>query len=315
MTEAEERIDRLRALAERVIERFAGHPGVVRLQAVLDTYDRAGGGLVAAGLAYTSLLALLPGMLLGLSVVGYLVRDPADQEKIVELIGQALPPLEDLARSAFQQVSTGAVPTSIIAIVGLLWGASRFYANLDTAFSRIFAGAPRRNPVVQTIRGVLLFVILVVIPVALVAASSVVAWLGQLAPDGIDPPGIAASLLDIASPIGSLVAFAVAVGLCFRFVPSQRVAWRSVTVPAVVVGLVLAVFTQIYVFIAPRLVGVAALYGTFVALFALLAWLSIGFNLLLLGAAWTEVRGRLGPWLEPRIEADVARIEDETGGA
>ncbi len=34
----------------------------------------------------------------------------------------------------------------------------------------------------------------------------------------------------------------------------------------------------------------AALYGAIVTVFALLAWLSIAFNMLLIGAAWTWVR-------------------------
>ena len=38
------------------------------------------------------------------------------------------------------------------------------------------------------------------------------------------------------------------------------------------------------------MVGFAALFGTFVTIFALLAWMSISFNMLLLGASWTRVR-------------------------
>lgn len=315
MSEAENDIDRLRALAEQLIEKVGGHPGVVRLQAVFDAYDLGGGGLVAAGLAYTSLLALLPGMLLGVSILGFLVRDPADQERIVAFIGQALPPLEDIARAAFQQVSAGAVPTGVIAIAGLLWGASRFYANLDTAFSHIFRGAPRRNPVVQTVRGVILVGILVILPVLLLAVGSVATWLTQFAPEGVDLPQAGGALLSLISPVGSLVAFTVTVALCYRFVPSERVAWRSLALPAVLVGLVLAVFTQIYAFIAPRLIGWAALYGTFVALFALLAWLSIGFNVLLIGAAWTDVRVRLGPWIDGGVRSGNGTAASATRGA
>ena len=39
---------------------------------------------------------------------------------------------------------------------------------------------------------------------------------------------------------------------------------------------------------------ISALYGAIVAVFALLAWLSIGFNMLLIGAAWTRVRASGG---------------------
>ena len=45
-----------------------------------------------------------------------------------------------------------------------------------------------------------------------------------------------------------------------------------------------------FAFIAPLMTRISALYGAIVAVFALLAWLSIGFNMLLIGAAWTRVR-------------------------
>jgi len=312
--EVEDRIDGLRRLAEKIVERLGGHPGVVRLQAVMDTYDRAGGGLVASGLAYTSLLALLPAFLLVLSVVGYVLRDPAVQQQIVAGVAEVLPPLEDLAKLALAGVSSNVVPSGIVAIVTLIWGASRFYANLDTAFSHIFSGAPRRNPVIQTIRGVLLTAVLVIVPVGLVTAGSIVQWLDHLAPGGVQLGVVLTTVLDVASPVGSLVAFAFVVAVCYRVVPNEHVPWRALRLPAVSIGLVLAVFTQIYVFIAPRLMGLWAVFGTALAVFGLLAWLSIAFNVLLVGAAWTEVRSRLGPYTLASMvgwTGDQARPADE----
>lgn len=315
MSDPEAGVDWLRALVERIAERVAdvlgGNPAVKRVSDVLDVYDRAGGGLVAAGLAYTSLLALLPGLLLVLSIIGYLIRDPADQQRIVDFIGTALPPLKDLAAAAFEQVSRSAVPSGVIAVIGLLWGSSRFYANLDTAFSHIFSGAPRRNPVLQTIRGLLLTGILVVAPVILVIAGSVVGWLGDLAPDGGHVSQTVALTMDIASPIVTVAVFVLVVVACYRLVPSERVGWRPLGLPAAVVGVVLAVFTQLYALLSQWLVGLAALYGTLVAAFALLAWLSIGYNVLLVGAAWTRVRASDGLLLD--VFAAIREREGRAG--
>ncbi len=55
-------------------------------------------------------------------------------------------------------------------------------------------------------------------------------------------------------------------------------------------ALTLAGFAQLYALLAPLLTRMAAVYGTFVAFFAILAWLSISFNVLLFGACWTRVR-------------------------
>jgi YihY family inner membrane protein len=282
--------DRLRALAAEVARRVGGIAAVRTLLATLATYDRAGGGLIAAGLAYTSLLALLPGLLLLVSVIGFWVDGPDQRDRIVALIGEAVPPLEDISRIAFEQVASGAVPSGIIAIVGLLWGSSRFYAAIDNAFTRVFHGGRRRNEIERTLRGVLVTALVVALPLLALLVGSVAAWLLDLAPGAGDVEGSARALWQLATPLGSSLLFVVGTILVYRFVPGEPPSMQALLVPAILVGLVLAGFAQLFTWIGPRLAGVAAIYGTFVALFALLAWLAISFNLLLLGASWTRVR-------------------------
>lgn len=284
----------LRAIADRVVGRIGGHPAVVELRAVLAVYDAAGGGLLAGGLAYAALVAVLPGLLLGLSIVGLVVGSPAERERIVAFIAQSLPPLEAAARSAFEQVSAGAVPTGILAIAGLVWGSSRFYASLDVALARVFHDARQRHPLARVVRGVVVTALIVVLPVAVVTFGTVTGWLLDVAPGGPEIGGAARIVVDAVSPVGSLALFFAGTALVLRFVPARRVPTRALLVPATVAAVVLAAFTQLFTFLAPRLVGVAALYGAFVAVFALLAWLSVGFNVLLLGAAWTRVRADAG---------------------
>lgn len=299
---------RWRAVAASAIGRIGGLPAVRTLVATLSTYDRAGGGLVAGGLAYGALIALLPGLLLALSAFGLVVDDPAVREELVGLIATAFPPLEELARIALDQVSVGAVPTGIIAFVGLLWGSSRFYAALDSAFSRVFHDAPRRNEVVRTLRGLVVTGLLVALPIVVLGVGAVAAWLLDAAPG--DPPAGALEqlLLRVGSPLGSIVLFVGGTLLVYRYVPATRVPVRAFRLPALVVGLALAAFTQVFALLAPVLFGMAALFGTLVTAFALLAWLSIGFNVLLLGAAWTHVRA------DPSADATgTGAMQDRTG--
>jgi uncharacterized BrkB/YihY/UPF0761 family membrane protein len=58
----------------------------------------------------------------------------------------------------------------------------------------------------------------------------------------------------------------------------------------VVTGIAIVVLSQIFLFVAPRIVGAAAVAGSLAAAFIALAWLSFTFQLLLLGAAWARVR-------------------------
>lgn len=291
--------DRLRLLVERVVARVGGLRATRTLLGVLEAYDRAGGGLTASGLAYTSLIALLPGLLLMVSIFGLLIDDPEIQEQLVSAVAEAVPPLEDFARAAFESVSAGAVPTGIIALVGLLWGSSRFYAALDYAFTRIFLDGRQRNEIERTVRGVIVTFLLVAVPLGGLILSLVTGWLSSVAPGPV-----AGVLLQILSPLGSFLLFVTGTVLVYRYVPAKHVPWRALVLPALLAGVILAGFTQLYAFFAPLLTKMAAVYGTFVAFFAILAWLSISFNVLLFGACWTRVREQGLPEPGPESGAD-----------
>ena len=133
--------------------------------------------------------------------------DPAVRAQIVDWIGRAVPPLEDVAEAALESVSQGAVPSSIVAIIFLLWGSSRLYANMDYAFSKIFHGGRLRNEIERTARGVFLTIVVVGLPLAVLFIGSITGWLLDLAPDLTNVQGIARSLLTLASPLGSLLLF------------------------------------------------------------------------------------------------------------
>jgi membrane protein len=310
----EPRADRVRELATRVVETVGGIPAVRTLVGVLAAYDAGGGGLMAAGLAYSALFALVPGTLLVAGAIGLFVSDPELRAQIVAFIAEAVPPLADVVNTALESVAAGAVPTSIIALIGLLWGASRFYAALDYAFSKVFHGEPRRNEIVRTLRGLLVAGLLIGLPIAAVVASGLTAWLQGLAPDDGLVEAAVQTLVQLASPAGTVVLFVGSVALVYRFVPPKAPGLRALLPPALVVGVLMAAFTQLFTLIAPRMVGFAALFGTFVAIFALLIWLSISCNMLILGAAWTRVRA-VGPEIEEGTTAAAGVAGDQGGDA
>src|SRR4029077_1201891 len=66
-------IDRVQRLADRVQK----IPLVVRLQEILEIYNKAGGGLLAAGLAYGALFAALTGLLFVVGLIGLVISHPA----------------------------------------------------------------------------------------------------------------------------------------------------------------------------------------------------------------------------------------------
>ena len=77
------------------------------------------------------------------------------------------------------------------------------YAALDSALSRVFHDAPRRNIFEQTIRGIVVTGLFVALPMVAFVTGSVASWLIDLAPDELGISGAARGLWQAASPLSS----------------------------------------------------------------------------------------------------------------
>lgn len=259
-----------------------------RVRRIADRYGAAGGALLAGGLAYSALFAVVPAVVLVLGVVGLLLGGDADRAAVAEAIGRAIPPLRPLLEPALDELAGLSASMSVLGFIVLVWGASRFAASLEIALTLVFGGPARRGIV-----GRQLFALASVVALCLaVVAGSVLAGLASLLEAsrlaGLfwHPDPLFGGFLTLAAP----VAVATVLTLAFRLVPPRTPRWRSILPPALTIGLVLAVGTQAFVVLAPRLVGAAAVLGTLAAAFAALAWFGATFQILLLGAAWVAER-------------------------
>jgi YihY family inner membrane protein len=261
---------------------------VATARRVMQVYDDAGNGLLAGGLTYSALFALLPSLLLITGILGFVVDDPERRRAIVEGIGRSLPPLRGFLDASLQQITEGAAGAGLIGLIGLAWGASRFYGSLDDAVSRIFRSAPKRGLIARTLRGIFSVVLLV----SVFLGSLILAGIGSyLADQTASRLGTESdSFWRVATPLLTGIVFVGAAVLIYRLVPAIHVPWAAAAVPALLVGIGLTLLTQLFAYIAPRVIGAAAVYGTFVAIFAAMIWLATGFQMLLMGAAWVSIR-------------------------
>ncbi|HEY0443485.1 MAG TPA: YhjD/YihY/BrkB family envelope integrity protein [Candidatus Limnocylindrales bacterium] len=271
-----------------LVDRVVGLAPVRTAMRVLKIYGDAGGGLLAGGLTYSAVFAVLPSLLLLTGLVGFMVTDPERRAAIVGGIGRALPPLEGLVTNLVESISKGSAGFGLLGLLGLAWGASHFYGSLDDAFSRIFLNDPKRGFIARTVRGLLSVMLLVTVFVAALGLTGIGSYIADQTATRFG--GGTASFWQIASPALAAVVFVSATVLVYRVVPGRRVSWSALWLPALVAGVLLALLTQLFSFIAPRLIGVASVYAAFVAVFAAMVWLSTGFQILLIGAAWVRDR-------------------------
>ena len=235
----------------------------------------------------------MPAVLLLAGVVGLLVGDPVERAELVETIVGVLPPMRDLIEVVLTEAAREAAPVSILGAIALVWGTSRFVVAFQDAIARVMSGDRRRGLLKSNLGALAAVVLMIAAIVASTFLSGILSFLEAGEATGVlrlvgAAVSLALGVLPVVITIGSTI-------LVYRIVPATSQPWRAVIVPGFVIGLVLTAIARIFVFIAPRLIGAAALLGTLAAVFAALAWLALSFQALLIGAAWVRDRAERIP--------------------
>jgi YihY family inner membrane protein len=250
--------------------------------------------LLAGGLAYAALFAIVPGVLLLAGVVGLVYADPVEQAKVVAIVVSVLPPLRDLIEVVLTDAARAAGPVSIFGAIFLVWGTSRFVVAFEDAIARVMGGDKRRGLLASNLGALAAVVLMIGAIVLSTLLSGIVAFIEAGAALGV--LHVVGEVISIGLGFVPVVATIAATVLVYRIVPLPAPTWRAVVVPGITVGLALTVLARVFVFLAPRLLGAAAFLGALATAFAALAWLSLSFQAILLGAAWVRDRtDRLTP--------------------
>jgi len=275
------------SLRERIgaLERRARRlPPVRVLLSVMDSYNAAGGGLLASGLAFSALFAIVPGLLLLVSVLVIIVDDPATRNRVIAWVIDQVPPLEEVATSIVDSVADSARVGSIIGLAGFVWGASGFYLAIDGAINRFFPAQHGRDAVMGRVRGVIATAIVVIAVLSAFAASTAVSVVNGFL--GIQADG----LLPIVTPLVAIAVACLVCLACYLLLPVRPPGWRAALPPAIVAGIAIGLLTSLFGVLAPMLVGGFTGLGVIASVFIALVWLNWLFQAVLLGAAYARAR-------------------------
>jgi membrane protein len=288
---------RIAAGVEPLVARALGVPRIAMAHVVVRRFSAAGGPVLARSLAFVALFALVPAILVILSIVGALVADPAVRADIVALVAAQIPPLSPVLDEALTSFSGLAPASGIVGLLLLAWTASSLVRALDGAFRVIFEDDGVGRTLLRD----------AVALVAVALGTLVTAIVLVL----VTFPGPVGTVVGVPGPLGrvagSLAGVTGLVALAYRFVPRPRPAWRSLWPPALAASLAIFGLTALFGVLGPLLFGSAQLYGAFGALFLGLIWLGNVTQILLLGAAWVAERDRRGR------DAAQLRSEQEAG--
>lgn len=256
-------------------------------RAVIDRFNAAGGGLLAAGIAYNTLFAIIPMALFGSAILGFFVTNPATLDNVRDALTDWAPPLSSFVDELLFGLATASPSLSIIGLVGSIWGATRLFASLETGIGAMYAGTPRRGIVASTICRVASVVVIAGVIVAAFLATSVASFVSELGVVG--DVGLDAVFLGLLLVLPAALS-SLALVFVYVLVPPIRPTRSAVILPAVAVGIGLVLLTRAFAVLAPRALGANFVYGTLGAMFVALAWLGLTYTLILIGAAWVRER-------------------------
>jgi membrane protein len=274
---------------------------------------------IGAALAYYTIFALTPGIVILMALAGVLLGPGAESQilgQFHELIGdQGAKAIEATVRSArATPPGTAELILSLVTLVLGLWGV---FGELQDGLNTIWGVTPKAGRRVRDIvkerfwsfamvvgTGFLLLVSLVV-TAWLAAVSTYVSYL-QPAP---------ALALEALNSVISLVVITGAFAVIFKLLPDVKVAWRDVWLGAAVTSL-LFTLGKFLIGLYLGKSAVASAYGAAGSLVIIVVWVYYSAQILLFGAeftkVWTKRRGS-GFKIEKTAKPVTAEARAEQG--
>jgi membrane protein len=287
------------------------------LSQTLDEFSKTRADLLAAALAFHSLLSMAPLIILAVAIAGLVLGEAAAHAGVTQLLEDTLgersaATVNDWVREASESGGLA----SAVSVVLTLFTASRLGETLRNALNQIaqvdvFMAAGFRATIADYVRR-RIFAFAVVAasgPLLLVMVLSRTLLTGfhnrLFASSPLE--GLVVQLLQLGVSLGS-VAFTSA--LVFRYVPDTRIGWRNAWVGGVLTSVLFNIGNALVSWYLAR-ASVTAAYGAAGSLVVVLLWLHFSAQIFLLGAGFTRVYSqRYGSALTEDEKRDVQEAED-----
>ena len=278
------------------------HRLVRTLREAFRTYSRTACGQRAAAISYSVLFSLVPFVVLLVSVVELVLPETMQERFVSWLVGTIQLP-GDLDTSVDSAVAAAGEPASLaglIALVGLLWGASAMARSIRSAFVAVWDVEVDR----PYVRGKLLDLALVLggglVVVGLFAISLVAqlaATVGERAREELGAGGGGSAFAATGQIVGSVALSIVVFAALFRFAAPVETRVRDVLPGAIVAALGFQAATAGFSVYLDRFARFDEVYGPLGAVFAFLLLVYVTAVVLLFGAAVAAA------WPRERLES------------
>lgn len=256
-----------------------------------------------AAFSYYATFSIFPLLLLGITVIGFVIGDdaPARERMLGAIAAPGTPVYEALTKTltAMQEAGGGARGLSaVVGVISLLFGASGAFVELDATLNRIWCVPERKSTgivgaikvlVVERLSG---FAIVLGLGLTLIASLVMSAVFSALAKstEGLHTwtPAIWKTS-ELALSIALMSAVFVA---AFRYIPRSRPPFRDVVGGAVLTTVMLTILKEIFALYLSKLTSYSA-YGLAGGMLGLATWIYLSSMIIFFGAQLTRIHAEM----------------------
>jgi len=271
----------------------------------------------SAALSFYTMLSLSPLLVLVLSVTTLFVSAESVEQ---ELLSQMVALIGPRGAEAIQTVLVNARKSgelwsaNILGIAFLIFGATAVFVQLQNALNRIWGVQPAPEKVWLSFLATRLLSFGMALTVGFLLLVSLIAsaFLSALNNTVAVQLPMEVTLLRILEAVSSFVVITVLFALLFRFVPDVVVAWRELTVGALITALLFTIGKELIGYYLGR-AAIASVYGAAGSLVVLLIWIYYTANVFFFGAEVAQAYARrFGTPIRPGRFAEMTKEREIT---
>lgn len=249
---------------------------------------------MAAALAYYTIFAIAPILLIVIAVAGTILGQETVEDDLLSEIENSIG--EESAEAISEMLSgindpSNSVPATAVSIIFVIFGATGAFSHLQDSLNSIWGAqnefTSRREQIVNVLRKRLASIALLVSLGLLLVASVALSTTVSVMNDQTDSVllGIVRMLLQWGLSLAVLTTMFM---LIFRILPDKDISWQDVWLGAFVTAILFLVGQSILSFYLSEMVSTSA-YGAAGALIIVLLWIYYTTLILLAGAEFTTV--------------------------
>lgn len=268
------------------------------LNQTIDDYSRDRADLMAAALAFYTLLSIAPLILVAVAVAGFILGTGAARAEISRLLNDSMGPTASATVNSWvDEASRSGELASVVGVALVLYAASRLVNQLRSALNQAWnvdeAEAEGFKATIQDYLRRRLFAFALVVAsgpllLAVFASRALLTGLHQVL-FGSSP--LAGVVVQVTQLLFSVVLVTLMTAVVFRVIPDRRLPWRSIAIGAFLTSVLFNIGNVLVGFYLGR-ATVGATYGAAGSLVVVLLWLNFSAAIFLLGAEFTQVHQR-----------------------